>query len=776
MKILLSWLVDYLDCSLAEINVDSLVHLFNTRTAEIESFERVVCQPEKMFLAQVITTEQTKVVAVCPQLKTTFELQFRADATIGKTYLIFKDGASFRWMSISEFSHEKEGLFPSVYVSEKEAADGSWRDKIAPIDYVLDVDNKSINHRPDLWGHYGIAREVAAFLNIKLKPLNNVLADREVISANDAKSSISILINDKACTRFTALECDNVSQKDCPVWMAIRLLYVGAKPVSGVVDVANYVMFDIGHPMHVFDAKAFENKEILIRMAKKGETLDLLDGQVLKLTEQDLVVASNKAPVSLAGIMGGKDSGFTKDTKNIVLEAAGFDPLVIRKAAQHFKLRTEASIRFEKHLDPMQNIVSIKRFLYLAQQEEMLKVSNEPIVSAGNVYEPIVCEISHEFIKTRIGMPMKQDFIVKTLSALGFGVEINGSLQEGLSYRVTVPTYRTTKDVGIQEDILEEIIRSYGFENIDQQLPSRSIAPFSLNAVDNVAKIKNHLAYGMAMHEVRDYLLYDQSFVQRLNVDTVNSVKVRNPLSENWTTLVTSLVPHLLKGVESNVAHSDHIRLFEYNRTWSKNDASSSSAINEQKSLSGIIFDKKDVDFYSIKQALQGLWDLCKIDVVWEKPQGQIPAWYDQHKVARLLVGDQCIGFAGMMSSQWMHEVVVGHAFVFELDGEFLELLFLSNQQFKPWSKYQDVSYDMSLLIPLKVTVDQLKKDIMGAHELIVSVDLVDFFEKDQWPDHRSVTFRYTMSNSEKTMTKKDLDEIVECVTKVVKKHDAQIR
>ncbi|MCX5923254.1 MAG: phenylalanine--tRNA ligase subunit beta [Candidatus Dependentiae bacterium] len=772
MKILLSWLVDYLDCSLAEINVDSLVHLFNTRTAEIESFERVVCQPEKMFLAQVVSIEKTKITCICPQLGKTAELPFRSDAIVGQMFMVFQEHASLRWMSMSEFCNERDGLIPAVYVSQKDAADGSWRDKIAPVDYVLDVDNKSINHRPDLWGHYGIAREVAAFLHIKLKPLSDVLANRPIIHSNDLKNSLSVLIRDAACTRFAALESNNISQKDCPVLIMIRLLSLGAKPVGGVVDLTNYVMFDTGHPMHVFDAKDFANKEILIRKAKKGEMLHLLDGQMLKLTEQDLVVANNQSPVSLAGIMGGKDSGLSGSTKNIILEAAGFDPLTIRKSAQHFKLRTEASIRFEKHLDPMQNIVSIQRFLYLAQQSEMLKPSSDPIVSVGAVYEPIICEISHEFIQARIGMPMTKDFIVKTLSSLGFCVEM-----EGFSYRVTVPTYRTTKDVGIQEDILEEIVRSYGFENVDQQLPSRSIAPFSLNAVDNISKVKNHLAYGMAMHEVRDYLLYDQSFVQRLKVDISSAVKVRNPLSENWTTLVTSLVPHLLKGVECNAAHSDHIRLFEYNRTWSKSDdLSSPSVINEKKSLSGIIFDKKDVDFYVVKQELQGLWDLCKIDVVWEKPDGIIPAWYDQHKVARLLVGDQCIGFAGMMSGKWMHEIISGSAFVFELDGELLELATFNSQQFKPWSKYQDVSYDMSLLIPLKVTVDRLKKDIIAAHELILSVELVDFFEKDQWPDHRSVTFRYTMSNREKTMTKKDLDEIVESVTKAVKKHDAQIR
>ncbi|MCX5924362.1 MAG: phenylalanine--tRNA ligase subunit beta [Candidatus Dependentiae bacterium] len=774
MKILLSWLLDYLDCSFSDINVDTLVHLFNTRTAEIESFERVQCDPSSMFLCKVISVDSNKVSAHCQELNSSFDLPVRQDVVIGKIYLISKDGANWRWVNLSEFHSEKDGYFPAVCVSDKEFVDGSWREKIASVDYILDVDNKSINHRPDLWGHYGIAREVAAFSNLKLKPLHAVLVKQPVV-ASSKSSSLQLSIQDQeGCMRFAALECRDAQSKDSQVWMAIRLLRVEAKPINGIVDITNYVMFDIGHPMHAFDASTFEAKEMIIRKARSAETLQLLDGQNLKLTTQDTIVANTHGPVALAGIMGGKDSGFTQSTKNIILEAAGFDPAVIRKTAQHFKLRTEASIRFEKHLDPMQNITAIQRFLYLAQQEGIVSEGQDSIVSEGKTFEPIVCEITHEFIEKRIGIPFTAEFVQTTLKALGFEVAFDKT--SGV-YHVTVPTSRTTKDIGIAEDILEEIIRSYGFENVAQQLPLRSMAPFSLQVVNNVARVKNHLAFAMKMHEVRDYLLYDASFTDRLNLNLDSAVKVRNPLSQNWTTLVTSLIPHLLKGVELNAARMDHVRLFECNRIWSKKDWSKEDiSIFELKSVAGIIFDKKDVDFYASKNELQSLFDLFGLEIVWHKPLGQIPAWYDGHKVAQLFFGDQSVGWAGMMSNQFMHPIVSGSAFIFELDEQFLQSQQPQKKLFAPWSKYQDVTYDMSLLIPLQVTVHELKKDIALAHDLICFVELVDFFEKEEWAGHRSVTFRYTISNAEKTMTKQELQEVTESVQKVVKKHDAQIR
>lgn len=775
MKILLSWLLDYLDCSWTDIDIDRLVHLFNTRTAEIESYQRVTFDPSRFFIGKVVSSAD-KVEIFCSELDLSVTLSARSDVAVGKFYLIVKDQGGWGWAKLTDLGSDKEGLMPAIAI-EPHDSKGAWRNQIPTVDYVLDVDNKSINHRPDLWGHYGIAREVAAFLDIPLKPLDTVIKKLEILHApvtskqhKDAALSIDLQAP-QACSRFAGLLCD-VQYQDCSLWMAIRLTRVGAKPLNAVVDITNYVMFDIGHPMHVFDAQAFPDRQIVVRMAQQGEKLETLDGQNVSLNSADLVIANNDSVVSLAGVIGGKNSGFRASTKQIILEAAGFDPGVIRKTAQRCKVRTEACMRFEKHLDPMQNIMAIERFVFLAQELKVLSKVNHAIVSVGQLIEPIVLDLHHVFIESQLGAIVQSAFVEKTLKKLGFKVQHD---QHEKSYKVTIPTYRMTKDIKIAQDLVEEIIRSYGFENLDVALPMRATIPFSLRAVSNLDHIKHHLAYGLQMHEVRDYLLYDASFVAQLDIDLTHAIRVRNPLSENWTTLVTSLVPHLLKSVQTNVVGNQHLRFFEFNRVWSK----TVDRLVEQKSLAGIVFDKKEVDFYQAKAQLQSLFDLLKLQVVWQKPQQHathIPAWYDPYQVAHLYVGDKLLGIAGMMSSAWMHKVVSGSAFIFELDGAMLETYVPAQTRFAQWSKFQEVCYDISLFLPLQIPVDTIKKAIFDADRFIISVELVDFFEKEEWTDQRAVTLSYVIRDPDKTMNKQEIDIIVDRVQKAVVGYGAKIR
>lgn len=773
MKILLSWLLDYIDCSLADLDIDKIVHLFNIRTAEIESFERIAVPYSSMFLGQATHGETTSVTIFCPELGKNVSMPARSDLVVGKWYLVMQAGDTWRWVLLADFDKEKEGIMPAVHALEVDQK-GGWRSGLPTVDYALDVDNKSINHRPDLWGHYGIAREIAAFLNLPLKPLDAFLQPQKVVSydlksENAVKDGLAISIQGgQGCPRFAALWCDDVVYQDSDIKLAIRLACVGAKPMNAVVDLTNYVMIDLGHPMHVFDGRAFAKRTMVIRHGQTAETLHLLDGQLAKLTPQDLVVANETQAVSLAGIMGGKDSSYQSTTQSIVLEAAGFDPVMIRKTAQRLKLRSEASMRFEKHLDPMQNIIAIQRFLYLAHEIGVLSHDvSHPIVSVGVELKAQSCTLQHQFIQSRLGMDIKPEFVLEALRKLHFGA----TYEDG-QYSVTIPTARATKDINIAEDVVEEVIRSYGFENIVPEMPKRQMVPFSTQVTQNIRYIKRQLAYAMGMHEVCDYMLYDASWVSRLQVDVHSAVRVKSPLSENWTTLVTSLVPHLLKSVEQNSSQKDHLRFFEYNRTWSKQ----LHEYAEQKRLAGIIYDKKAVDFYECKAELQSLWDVLGLTVTYRRPATPIPAWYDQHQAAELMVGDRVIGVMGMMSVAWMHKAVDGCAFIFELDGSFLENIKPAQNRFAAWSRFQEVSYDISLFVPLAVSADAVRLAISKAHSDIKYVQVVDFFEKPEWKEHRAVTIRYTMSNLDKTMTKQDLDSIVQAVHDELKEYNVQIR
>lgn len=776
MKILLSWLLDHLNVQPSAVDVARIVALFNIRTAEIESFEQVSFSFRQLFIGVAKVVKSDKIELFCPELNQNVILPYRSDAHLDKQYLIYQEGAAWRWVVLADFCSDKDGIMPAVFIPDAQIK-GAWRHKFATTDYVLDVDNKSINHRPDLWGHFGIAREVAAFLDVPLQPLESKLAHNTVqrydaaTSANKKNDGLQITIeNLAACPQFSAVKCGDISYADSDPFIAVRLALVGIKPINAAVDLGNYVMLDIGHPMHVFDAQAFKDGEMVVRNAKQGEPMTLLDGQEIKLSSQDIVVATASNVESLAGIMGGKNSSYQPTTKSIILEAAGFDAATIRKTAQRFKIRTEASMRFEKELDPAQSITALQRFLFLGNALGILhNAAQLPIVSVGKIPATKQCVLTHAFLESKLGTKLTTDFVSKVLGKLGFELHVD---EKAGQYTVTVPSYRGSKDVKIKEDLVEEVIRSYGFENITPVLPVRQMAPFDTSVVQNIRKIKRILAYGLNMHELRDYMLYDASWVSKLSMDLTAAVRVKSPLSENWTTLVTSLVPHLLKAVDQNRAQKDHIRFFEMNRSWQK----TISGYQEHKVIAGIIFDKKSVDFYESKAELQKLWDTLGLTVTYAKPNGTVPAWYESSQVAQLSVGGTPIGFAGMLSAVWARDVIDGKAFIFELNGDFLETVAVQQAPFKHWSKYQEVSYDISLFVPLAMTADRLLATIKSAHQLISGVEVVDFFEKAEWGSDRAVTVRYHMVDHEKTMTKSDLDAIVASVQNALKDLHVRIR
>ena len=765
MKILLSWLLEHLDCTMADIDIEKLVHLFNTRTAEIESYSKFIFDHSGYFLVKINQVGET-IQAICPELNSTVTLPKRTDALKDQYFMAVRDGNTWRWAKLQDFSKQKEGLMPIMQVSDVDAK-GSWKKSIPAQDYILEIDNKSINHRPDLWGHYGIAREIAAFLDTTLKPLDKILTPLKIASSSK-NFSIKLQVDNDG-TRTAAILCHDVILPNSIPTMAIRLAQVDSKPMNGFVDLTNYVMFDIGHPMHVFDAATFANHEMIIRMAKNQEKLELLDEENVELLSSDIVIANQKQAVSLPGVMGGKNSGWSPNTKNIILEAGWWNPLTIRKTAQRLKLRTESSMRFEKNLDPMQNITAIKRFIFLAQQLKWLPEIQEPLVSVGDVIKPITCKLSHEFAEAKIGVILKPDFVQKALTKLGFGVTYDAKSK---TYSIEIPTTRASKDIKIQEDLVEEIVRSYGFENIAMQLPERQTKPFDTSVMRTIDHIKRHLAFVLHMHEVNDYLLYDATFIARLELDLSQAISVKNPMSENWVTLATSLMPHLLKTIETNIVNHTHLRFFEFNRTWHK----ANKKFVEQKTLSGIIFDKKSVDFYQAKSELQSLFDMLKLNVVWQKPTEKIPAWFDNYQVAQLESNGKILGFAGMMSQSWMHKIAQGSAFIFELNGSMLEEHDANEQRFQAWSKFQEVSYDISIFVPANMSFHTLQKNIQKAHPHITKVTLLDFFEKDEQPNERAITLRYTMSDPEKTMTKQELAEIMHQVEQAVITHGAKIR
>ncbi len=784
MKLSISWIFDHIDANWKKVDIPSLVEQFNQTTAEIEGWRTLRIYLDRFSLAQVQSVTADHVLVHSPEWKNEYRLPLRADAQKNRWFLIAKENTSYRWAALRDLGSSRDELLASIGPLpglEK----GEWKNGFEVEDYILDVDNKSITHRPDMWGHRGFAREIAAILDLPMKPLEGFLASSsanaallndynvyEHTSKPDAAQPFKITIQDpELCSRFAGMYIEQVEPRASLMWMASKLARVDSKPIDALVDITNYVMLDLGHPMHAFDANTFQSKSIVIRRARNKEKLTLLDSDEIELTSDDLVIADGKKPISLAGVMGGASTGISSKTKSLFLEAACFDATTVRRSAERHKKRTEASSRFEKSLDSHQPPNVLLRALRFLHIYNIAHIIPETFDVVGVPAQLPVIEVSHAFIEKRLGTNVATDFIIQTLEKLACKVE-QYTHDDELMYRITVPSFRATKDIQIKEDIVEEIGRFFGYSTIHYELPSLQLKPSDMHEFNRVREMKHRLAYGLRMREVENYSFYDESFLRVLDWEPRNAVSVRNPISENLQRLVTSLVPHLFKAMEQNVADHDQLRFFEWARVWQKQ-----GTITEHKILAGIMFEQKQpLDFYDAKAELSTLFDALALTVRWEQLQQPAQAWFAPHQTAHLVHEGEHIGVAGMIQQQFLHKISEGAAFAFELDGDFLLRYRVPIKRLQPLSKYPEVVRDISILVPMPLTVEELSHIIGNTDERMMSVTLVDFFEKPEWKDQKALTFRFVLRDPNKTMTKEEVDGVWNVVASALNKVGATTR
>jgi len=780
MKLSLSWLFDHIQekTALSDELVGKIAERLGARTTELDQVKKIVYPLEQLTLAQLKTKSDTTHTLNSPELRKEITVPARKEAVVGSWYLLIKDTKEYRYATNQDLHGEKEGLLPELWVPEADQA-GEWKKNIKPVDYIIAIDNKAITHRPDLWGHRGFAREVAALFNYTLRAEDDVAAllpiRHHVQQAPASKEfPFELAIDTATCRRLAAMAITEATLKPSAPWMAFRLIAVDSRPLHAIVDATNYVMFDSGQPMHVFDAAAIKNK-LEARNADAGEKVTLLDGETITLTPQDCIIADGRKPLALAGIMGGKESSTTLASTTLIAEAANFDADVIRLSSVHHKRRTESSVRFEKSLDPNQNTFALLRFKRLLNDLNIAYKAPQAIVSLGALAQERIVEVSHTYLQERIGATVSADTVVTNLTKLGFGVVVQQK-EKATWYTVAVPTFRATKDVLNKEDIIEEVARLVGYDNLSPHLPSRLMKPLDQQAILKMRALKKHCAFGLQMHEVNNYALYDEELLRTVQYEPRDTIALKNPVSENWRRMVTSLLPHLFKQVASNVPRYEQVNLFEINNVWQH---TADAGIIERKKLGMIFFTyKKDFDFYEGKARLQTLFDLWRMLVVWQKPatEKEMAPWYLAEQSAELVWGDTIIGHAGKAAPRWLQTIGEGDAFIVELDAQFLLEYQPEPLRYYAVSKYQPVELDISMLVPLTVTVDAIKHAIAQADARIIAVQLTDFFEKAEWKDQRSVTMRFTISDADKTLVKQEIDDVWESVVKKVSTQGAQVR
>ena len=776
MKISLNWIFDHINGELSRIDVPQLVDTFIKKTAEIEEWKKVSINPQDFTLIEVAKIGDDAIHGYCQEHKKEFILPKRTDADVGKHYIIALKGDSCEWATSVMFGGTKEMIVPAVHCAENMRA-GGWKTTIELHDYIIDVDNKSINNRPDLWGHRGLAREIAAILNVPFRSFEEFIVEKDVTvhknqSAADTHNPYAITIQaTDACDRFAALYLPTISWQASDIAMMIRLSRLDSRAIDFLVDATNYVMLDLGQPMHAFDAGKLKTKDVSISYAQDKEKLLLLDGETIELTSADLVIADGNNAVSLAGIMGGAATGISSQTTCVLLESAHFDPVIIRRAAAWHKKRTEASTRFEKSLDPSQNIDAIKRFLCLLNAAGIVYAAADAIISLGECHTPIIITVKHVFIEARLGILLQPETIVEILGKIGFGVTQSVENSE-MSYIITVPSFRATKDIKIPEDIVEEVGRFVGYDLLPRVMPALPLRPVDLHRTYTIRAIKHFLSYGLQMRELYGYAFFDESVLRELAWQPTEYVDIKNPISENYTRLVTTLQPHLMRAVGENSVTHHHLRFYEWGRVWKQNND-----IIEQKSLSGIFFEPH-IDFYVGKQLLMRLFDQLHMNVVWQPVDGQTFPWYAAHQVAHLMHEGRFIGMAGMVEQSVINlfSPAGGAAFIFELNADYLVEYRKPLERFSPLSKYQSIRRDVSIFIDLSAAVDMLVTLIKNVDARIEHVTLLDFFTKSEWKDQKAMTFHIEMCDKEKMLAAHEVEGILNAVVAKLQEQGARIR
>lgn len=775
MKLSLSWIFDYIDADWRAHDVQKLAMLFNQKVAEIESFYPIKIAMDTLFVAEIIEVQEGSISAFIPELSISISLPYRDNMCQKQQLLVVKKGDVWRYATGADLHQEKNSELPAIYCAP-ELVKGAWKQTIDVDDYILEVDNKSITHRPDLWSHYGFAREIALLLQVPLKELS--VASLPVVQAKENKYNRTddfpfdvAITNFKDVRRFCAAYFATIENKPSFLWMVSRLCRVQSKPIDALVDITNYVMLDIGQPMHAFDAQLLTESIMQIGNARYQDTLCLLDDECIVLTDHDLVVSNGTAPVALAGIMGGQSTAVAAQTKQIFLEAANFDATCIRLSSAYHKKRTESSARFEKSLDPNQTIVALQRFVSLLDCMH-IKYSVSPIISLGVVAQPIIITLAHTYITDKLGISLDQDTIISICTSLGFSV-VTEQKSDDFYYHVTIASIRSTKDIKHKEDLVEEIVRVYGYTNIPFQLPRKMIS-FSDNTDLMIERaIKRQLSFGVQMREVKNYGFYQESFLQTLRWKPDNAVTIASPVSEEYQQLVTSLIPGLIANVVENHVDHDQLRFFECARIWTK----TADNIVEDGELAGIFYQKKDaISFYDIKAYVQDLFDMLHMPISWHKVDNPRDPWFTPYQTAHVIHDEKVIGTVGILNVGFIHHVISGSSAIFSLNSGCLKKFRASIKRFEHMYKYPSVTRDVSMMVPLSITVQHVADVIYAAAPLIRDVTLIDFFEKKEWEDQKSLAFRYVMRDDAKTLQQDQVQSIVDAVTTALVALGAQIR
>ncbi|HDP81231.1 MAG TPA: phenylalanine--tRNA ligase subunit beta [Spirochaetes bacterium] len=626
-------------------------------------------------------------------------------------------------------------------------------------DTRLEIDNKTITHRPDLWSHMGFARELAALYG---KAFNSPVKQGLLDGVKGAAPFSVSIKNPEGAPRYCGLAVKNIKIAESPQWLKAAVTAIGMRPINNIVDITNYVMSEIGEPMHAFDRKKLRGGEIIVRFAETGEKLTTLDDQEHELMSEDVVIADAGGVIALAGVMGGGNSEIDENTAEIILEAANFNPVSIRKTAARYGLRTEAAMRFEKALDPGLCEAAILRCYELIKEIIPGAEADGPMVDAYPVKFPeITVTTSTDFIRKKLGEFIDDGRIFSILTALAFDVKADGG-----NFTVKVPAFRATKDISLPEDIVEEVGRVHRYDNIEPKPPMVACEPPMENPARRLERrIKTILTRDFHLTEVYNYSFVGEDTLTQLGVNEDRELRLKNPLSRDMDRLRRSLVPNLLKNIELNQRYHENFRLFEYGRVYLKNERLSKDLAREIFRTAGVVYAKKPAIplFYDVKNIVAGLLSQLGVQSFSLVPAGKkLPVYAHPGRSMEVLVDKKHAGWIFEPHPAIREAIdLKGSAALFDIDTDLILNAPKTPPGFNEPSKFPEVPFEISVVAEKKAYAGTVEEIIRrGNRELIRDIEVLSVYEGAPLPEgHKSISFKITFG-ADRTLGPEEIDRL----------------
>lgn len=770
MFVSMNWIKDFVD--LEGQDLEKLIHRFTLSTAEVEGIEYKGKDIQDVVVGEILSCEDHPdsdhlhllkvdggdavydVVCGAPNARAGIKTAFcKVGGRVGEIKIKpaklrgqVSNGmcCSAKELGISE---EHSGIMEL----DSSLANGTDLKEIFPIeDIIFEVDNKSLTNRPDLWGHYGMAREFAALTGQQVKPLEIM----ENPYTGDAK--VAVELRNELAYRYTSVRIENVTKKVSPMEMQIRLYYCGTRAINLLADLTNYIMLELGQPTHAFDGNKIG--KIVVDTPKEDIKFTTLDGVERDITTDTLMIYDNETPVAIAGIMGGLDSEIVENTSSVVLESANFDAVSIRKSAARLAHRTDASARYEKTLDPEMTMLAVKRFIKLVKDIDPDCECTSQITDIYQYHYPeIAISFDKAFVDRYTGIDISCERIKTTLEQLGFV-----TTQEGENFVTKVPSWRGTKDVSMKADIIEEITRIYGYDNFEIKTTLSPLLPAKTSQRRKEEnQIKDLLVKTYAMNEIHTRVWCDPEALKNLGLTPEENVRILGNAEDNGI-LRTSMLQSFLPVVYSNRNYKPSFGIFEIGRTilGEREDGTA----DEHRMLGIAMYSKETTEknlYISAVQLINTIVSLLKHKKTEYVKIETEHVWQHPKNTSAIMVDGRRIGVLNTLHPKILSKIAKNAVVVCaEIDMDELLAVTFQNLDFAEPSRFPSVEYDLSLLMPEGVRFDTIstcwtKLNIKELRE----VSVIDIYDAQ---GIKSITVRFSFGLDDRTLTGEEVQNHID--------------